>query len=89
MVATGNSTLDDMVFTPDSKTLVFTRQSGAFPTEIVRVNSSGGAPVQLTHFNDAVLASHQLTPLEESVYRSRRWPADPELRSEASGVRCG
>ena len=32
VVATGNSTLDDMAFTPDGKTLVFTRQSGASPT---------------------------------------------------------
>ena len=31
VVATGNSTLDDMVFTPDGKTLVFTQQSGSFP----------------------------------------------------------
>ena len=65
VVATGNSTLDDMVFTPDGKTMVFTRQSGAFPPEIVRVSSGGGAPVPLTHLNDAVLTSHQLTPLEE------------------------
>ncbi len=64
-VATGNSTLDDMVFTPDGKTLVFTRQSGAFPPEIVRASSGGGAPVPLTRLNDAVLASHQLTTLEE------------------------
>ena len=65
MVASGNSTLDDMVFTPDGKTMVFTRQSGAFPPEIVKAGSGGGAPVPLTHFNDEVLASHHLTPLEE------------------------
>ncbi len=65
VVASGNSTLDDMAFTPDGKTLVFTRQSGAAPTEIVRGSSGGGAPVPLTHFNDAVLSSHQLTGLEE------------------------
>jgi dipeptidyl aminopeptidase/acylaminoacyl peptidase len=65
VVATGNSTLDDMMFTPDGKTMVFTRQSGSFPPEIVRVSSGGGAPVSLTHLNDAVLGSHQLTNLEE------------------------
>jgi len=65
VVATGNSTLDDLVFAPDRKTLVFTRQSGAFPAEIVRVSSGGGAPFSLTHLNDAVLSTHQLTPLEE------------------------
>ena len=65
VVATGDSTLDDMTFTPDGKTLVFTRQSGASPTEIVRAGSGGGAPSQLTHFNDTVLSSHWLSPLEE------------------------
>jgi dipeptidyl aminopeptidase/acylaminoacyl peptidase len=65
VVASGNSTLDDMTFTPDGKTLVFTRQSGASPIEIVRASSAGGAPVPLTHFNDAVLSAHWLTPLEE------------------------
>lgn len=65
VVATGNSTLDDMVFTPDGKTLVFTRQSGSFPAEIVKASSSGGPAVSLTHFNDAVLESHQMTPYEE------------------------
>ena len=65
VVATGNSTLDDMAFTPDAKTLVFTRQSGSFPAEIVRVSSGGGAPVSLTHLNDEILAAHQLTTLEE------------------------
>ena len=54
-----------MTFTPDGKTLVFTRQSGASPIGIVRASSGGGAPVPLTHFNDAVLSSHQLTALEE------------------------
>jgi dipeptidyl aminopeptidase/acylaminoacyl peptidase len=65
VVATGNSTLDDMVFASDGKTLVFTRQSGSFPPEIVRASSGGGAPVPLTHLNDDVLGGHQLTPLEE------------------------
>jgi dipeptidyl aminopeptidase/acylaminoacyl peptidase len=65
VVASGNSTLDDMTFTPDGKTLVFTRQSGTSPIEIVRAGSGGGAPVPLTHFNDSVLSSHEMTPLEE------------------------
>jgi dipeptidyl aminopeptidase/acylaminoacyl peptidase len=65
VVATGNSTLDDMVFASDGKTLVFTRQSGSFPPEIARASSGGGAAVPLTHLNDDVLGGHQLTPLEE------------------------
>ncbi|HCC56076.1 MAG TPA: S9 family peptidase [Solibacterales bacterium] len=65
VAVSGESVLDDMQFTPDGKTLVFTRQSGASPVEIVRAASSGGAPQVLTHFNDAVLAAHPTAPLEE------------------------
>ncbi len=65
IAASGDSMLDDMQFTPDGKTMVFTRQSGSSPIEIVRANSTGGAPAVLTHFNDALLASHPTAPLEE------------------------
>jgi dipeptidyl aminopeptidase/acylaminoacyl peptidase len=61
----GDSTLDDIQFTQDGKTIVFTRQSGSSPVEICRASSKGGSPVVLTHFNDALLSSHQLTPFEE------------------------
>jgi dipeptidyl aminopeptidase/acylaminoacyl peptidase len=61
----GDNTLDDMQFTPDGKTIVFTRQSGAAPVEICSASSKGGAPLVLTHFNDAVLSTHQLTGYEE------------------------
>jgi len=62
---TGNNTLDDMQFTADGKTIVFTRQSGDTPTEICKASSSGGAAVPLTHLNDALLAQYQLTSLED------------------------
>jgi len=61
----GENTLDDMQFTPDGKTIVFTRQSGAAPAEICSASSKGGPPLVLTHLNDDVLAQHQLTPYEE------------------------
>ena len=61
----GDSTLDDIQFTRNGKTIVFTRQTGASPVEICRASSTGGSPVVLTHFNDALLSSHQLTPFEE------------------------
>ena len=64
-VISGDSEVDDMQFTRDGKTMVYTEQSGVTPTEIYRVGSSGGTPVALTHLNDAVLNSHQMTPLEE------------------------
>ncbi|HUO33292.1 MAG TPA: S9 family peptidase [Bryobacteraceae bacterium] len=65
VAVSGDNQLDDMQFTPDGKTLVYTQQSGTQPAAIYRASSTGGAPVALTHLNDAILASHQLTPLEE------------------------
>lgn len=61
----GNSSLDDMQVTPDGKTMVYTRQSGSSPVEIMRATSGGGAETALTYLNDAVLNAHQLNPLEE------------------------
>ncbi len=65
IAASGDSELDDMQFTRDGKTMVYTQQTGTSPVEIYRAASSGGAPVALTHLNDAVLNALQLTPLEE------------------------
>ncbi len=62
--ASGASQLDDMQFTPDGKTMIYTGQSGSQPVEIYRA-SSGGAAEPLTHLNDTVLNGHQLTPLED------------------------
>ncbi|MDQ6677832.1 MAG: S9 family peptidase [Acidobacteriota bacterium] len=61
----GDNTLDDMQFTRDGKTIVFTRQSGAAPAEICSASAKGGPPLVLTNFNDGVLAEHQLAPYEE------------------------
>jgi dipeptidyl aminopeptidase/acylaminoacyl peptidase len=72
MVASGDSELDDMQFTRDGKTMVYTQQSGTAPTEIYRASSSGGAPVALTHLNDQTLNACQLTQLDE------RWADAPD-----------
>ncbi|MCC6858888.1 MAG: S9 family peptidase [Bryobacterales bacterium] len=61
----GSSHLDDIQFTPDGKTMVYTQQSASSPVEIFRASSSGGSEVPLTHLNQEVLSSHQLTPLED------------------------
>ena len=61
----GNNTFDDMQFTPDGKTIVFTRQSGSSPVEICKASSSGGSAVPLTHLNDDLLNRYQLTTLED------------------------
>jgi dipeptidyl aminopeptidase/acylaminoacyl peptidase len=65
MVASGDNELDDMQFTRDGKTMVYTQQSGVSPAEIYRASSAGGTPVALTHLNDQTLNTCQLTPLEE------------------------
>ena len=61
----GANTLDDMQFTSDGKTMVFTQQSGSAPIEICRATSGAGVATPLTHLNDALLAQYQLTPLED------------------------
>jgi dipeptidyl aminopeptidase/acylaminoacyl peptidase len=61
----GNNTLDDMQFTGDGKTIVFTRQSGEAPAEICKAISSGGSAIPLTHLNDDLLNQYQLTSLED------------------------
>jgi dipeptidyl aminopeptidase/acylaminoacyl peptidase len=65
IAASGDGELDDMQFTHDGKTMVYTQQTGVAPTEIFRAASTGGAPVALTHLNDQTLNACQLTPLEE------------------------
>lgn len=64
-IASGDNELDDMQFTGDGKTMIYTQVSGVSPVEIYRASSSGGTPTALTHLNDAVLNAYQLTPLEE------------------------
>jgi dipeptidyl aminopeptidase/acylaminoacyl peptidase len=64
-IVTGSSSLDDVQFTSDGRTMIYTEASGSRPVEIFRATSAGGAGVALTHLNDAVLADSQLTPLEE------------------------
>lgn len=63
----GDNTLDDIQFTRDEKSIVFTRQSAMQPVEIMRGSSSGGAPVPLTHFNDGLLAAHPPAPVQEML----------------------
>jgi dipeptidyl aminopeptidase/acylaminoacyl peptidase len=65
IAASADGELDDMQFTRDLKTMVYTQQTGVSPTEIYRAASTGGAPTALTHLNDQALNAYQLTPLEE------------------------
>jgi len=62
----GAGTFDDMQFTSDGKTMVFTRQSGNSPVEICRASSaSGGKAVPLTHLNDELLSQYLLPFLDD------------------------
>ncbi len=65
-VISGPSSLDDVQFTSDGRTMIYTQETGSQPAEIYRANSSGGPAVALTHLNDALLSRVQLTPLEET-----------------------
>lgn len=64
-IITGASSLDDVQFTSDGRTMIYTEVSGSRPAEIFRATSGGGSGVALTHLNDEVLASADLALLEE------------------------
>ena len=54
---------DDFAVTHDGTTLLFTRMSLQYPTEIYKLVSKG-SPVPLTHFNDVLLSQVEMSPLE-------------------------
>jgi dipeptidyl aminopeptidase/acylaminoacyl peptidase len=64
-IITGNSHIDDVQFTSDGKTMIYTGQSGSRPVEIYRVSSTGGSASPLVRMNDSLLDHYQLKPLEE------------------------
>ncbi|MEQ1946339.1 MAG: S9 family peptidase [Bryobacteraceae bacterium] len=64
-IINGASSVDEVQFTADGRTMIYTEASGSRPTEIFRAASGGGAPVALTRLNDNLLNGVTLTPLEE------------------------
>jgi dipeptidyl aminopeptidase/acylaminoacyl peptidase len=67
---------DDLAITPDGKTVVFTRMSISFPTEIYKSGSErtvaeqlAHPPDRLTHLNDAVLSEIAMSPLESFWFK--------------------
>ncbi len=64
-IISGASSLDDVQFTEDGRTMIYTEESGSRPSEIFRANSGGGTGLALTRINDALLSGVTLTPLEE------------------------
>lgn len=64
-VIQGASTVGDLQFSSDGRTLVYSEVTGSSPTEIYRASSAGGAPVPLTRLNADLLAAFDLRPLED------------------------
>jgi dipeptidyl aminopeptidase/acylaminoacyl peptidase len=63
-VAQGPTTVDDVQFTKDGKTMLYDEQSGSKPVELHRVSLGGTPSETLTHLNDAIFDQYQLNPLE-------------------------
>jgi dipeptidyl aminopeptidase/acylaminoacyl peptidase len=64
---------DDLMISPDGKTIYFTRMSIRRPSEIFSellrdISDSGPEDKQLTHFNDALLSQTQMQPLESFAF---------------------
>jgi dipeptidyl aminopeptidase/acylaminoacyl peptidase len=89
IAASGDNDLDDMQFTRDGKTMVYTQQTGVSPVEIYRAASTGGAPVPLTHLNDETLNKYQLAPLEEFRTNSSDGAAVQYFVTKPYGFRAG
>ncbi len=64
-IAHGPSSVSDVQFSADGRTMLYAEQSGSKPTELYTATSKGGTGVALTHLNDAVVDGSQLTPLEK------------------------
>jgi dipeptidyl aminopeptidase/acylaminoacyl peptidase len=64
-IISGAATLDDVQFTPDGDTMIYTQQSGSKPVEIFKATAGSGIGVALTHFNDLAIQDSTVRPLEE------------------------
>ena len=60
----GATHVDDLQFTADGKTMVYTEVTASTPTEIMKASSAGGT-TPLGRMNDDFLASHDLRKLED------------------------
>jgi dipeptidyl aminopeptidase/acylaminoacyl peptidase len=55
---------DELGFTPDGKTLIFTRLSVQAPSEVYKMDVASKKVEQLSHLNEAVLAEIEMQPVE-------------------------
>ncbi|MBV9267514.1 MAG: S9 family peptidase [Acidobacteriaceae bacterium] len=63
-IAQGPTSISNVQFVPDGKTMIYADQSGSHPVELYRAMSTDHQGVALTHLNDNVLNTFQLTSLE-------------------------
>jgi dipeptidyl aminopeptidase/acylaminoacyl peptidase len=59
---------DDVKVTNDGRAFVFSRSTGARPTEIYRSNADGSGVAQVTKTNDPFMSEFNLQPLEEVTW---------------------
>lgn len=64
-IVSGSATYDDVQLSPDSKTMIYTMQTGARPVEIYKVNSADNKPEPVTHMNDDLLRELKLPAFED------------------------
>jgi len=67
---------DDLAITPDGRSIVFTRMSISFPTQIYKTGSErsiaeqlANPPGALTHINDLLLSSTLMSPIESFWFK--------------------
>jgi len=70
---------DDLAISPDGKTIVFTRMSISFPTQIYKTGSErsiaeqlANPPEALTHMNDPLLSSVFMSPLDSFWFKGAK-----------------
>ncbi|MDX1983871.1 MAG: S9 family peptidase [Bryobacteraceae bacterium] len=66
----GGGHIDDVQFSADGKTMIYTEQTGTSPTEIYKASSSGGVAKALTEWNKDLLEQVSLAPFEEVWVKS-------------------
>jgi dipeptidyl aminopeptidase/acylaminoacyl peptidase len=64
-IAQGPTSIGDVQFTPDGKTMIYSEQSGSHPVELFRASSTERRGVPLTRLNDDLLQTYELPPFEK------------------------
>lgn len=65
LLISGAGQIDDVQFSADGKTMVYTEQTGSRPVEIYKASSGGGAAQPLARLNDPLLAEYALPSYED------------------------